>query len=153
MAEKTNATGDQNMSWLHLFKTPKMRKITIFMSITWWVRKVKTFWKENSSFFFLSDARCLVAGLFDANIRNVANLDYSIYVTFTISAALELPADLLSIWGIDKFGRRWSLGISLFISAVTSFTSAILTGFLSLTFYLYIIHPSATSIRELFPYL
>ena len=35
-----------------------------------------------------------IASLFDAHIRNIGNLNYSIYATFTVSAALELPADL-----------------------------------------------------------
>ena len=45
--------------------------------------------------------------LFDGHVRNISNIDYSIYATFTISAALELPADLLSIPCIDHIGRRW----------------------------------------------
>ena len=44
--------------------------------------------------------------LFDGHVRNISNIDYSIYATFTISAALELPADLLSIPCIDHIGRR-----------------------------------------------
>ena len=36
----------------------------------------------------------MTAFLFDGHIRNITNLDYDIYITFTISAALELPADL-----------------------------------------------------------
>ena len=42
-------------------------------------------------FYFLS---MMTAFLFDGHIRNITNLDYDIYITFTISAALELPADL-----------------------------------------------------------
>ena len=36
----------------------------------------------------------MTAFLFDGHIRNITNLEYDIYITFTISAALELPADL-----------------------------------------------------------
>jgi hypothetical protein len=58
----------------------------------------------------------IIAGLFDAHIRNIANLNFSIYITFTISNLLELPADLLAIWGIDNFGRRWSACVSILLS-------------------------------------
>ena len=46
--------------------------------------------------------------LFECHVRNIVNLNYSLYFTFTLSAALELPADLLNIWGLNAFGRRWS---------------------------------------------
>ena len=46
--------------------------------------------------------------------RNVANLPYSIYWTYTIYSFLECPSDLLSIWGLDVIGRRWSAASSLF---------------------------------------
>ena len=42
---------------------------------------------------------------FDAHVRNIANLDFSIYWSFMISAGLELPADLLSIVGLELLGR------------------------------------------------
>ena len=42
---------------------------------------------------------------FDAHVRNIANLDFSIYWSFMISAGLELPADLLSIIGLEQLGR------------------------------------------------
>ena len=53
----------------------------------------------------------MMAGfLFDGHVRNISNIDYSIYATFTISAGLELPADLLSIPAIDHVGRKvWLL--------------------------------------------
>ncbi len=65
--------------------------------------------------------------LFDCHIRNVSNLNYSIYVTFTISSFLELPADILVIYVIDALGRRWSAFISLIISGF----SMIICGFTS----------------------
>ena len=62
---------------------------------------------------------------FDCTVRNITNLDFSIYVSFCvsscsfkkdinqfshelqISAALEFPADLLSIVGLEWLGRRF----------------------------------------------
>lgn len=68
--------------------------------------------------------RALTATLFDCHIRNISNLNYSIYWTLTFSAALEIPADLLAIWGIDKLGRRWSS----FLSHVCAGAAMILCG-------------------------
>ena len=47
----------------------------------------------------------LISLQFDAHVRNIANLDFSIYWSFMISAGLELPADLLSIVGLELLGR------------------------------------------------
>jgi hypothetical protein len=44
----------------------------------------------------------MTAFLFDGHIRNIVNLDYDIFIVFTISAGLELPADLLSIVCIEQ---------------------------------------------------
>jgi hypothetical protein len=46
-------------------------------------------------------SRMMTAFLFDGHIRNIVNLDYDIFIVFTISAGLELPADLLSIVCIE----------------------------------------------------
>ena len=57
----------------------------------------------------------MMAGfLFDGHVRNISNIDYSIYVTFTISSALELPADLLSIPAVDQVGRRVLHGSNIY---------------------------------------
>lgn len=68
-------------------------------------------------------------GLFDMNVRIIGNLEQSIYVTFTISSFLELPADLLAIWGLDLIGRRWSTFISLFFSGVVMGAAALFTSY------------------------
>ena len=48
----------------------------------------------------------------------LSNLNYSIYATFTISAAIELQADLLAIWGLNWLGRRASAFVSLTLSGL-----------------------------------
>ena len=70
-----------------------------------------------ATFLFLF-LRALISTMFDGHIRNIANLKYSIYWTFSISAMLELPADLLTIWCLNVIGRRWSAFLSMVISAV-----------------------------------
>ena len=82
---------------------------------------------------------------FDAHVRNIANLDFSIYWSFMISAGLELPADLLSIIGLEQLGRhvwlfssfwidttlvklrRWSSNLSLLGSGIAILPCAWLT--------------------------
>ena len=70
----------------------------------------------------------LIAGVFDGHIRNISNLDDSIYATFTVSSALELPADLLCIWGLNFFGRRWSAVGSMALSGVCMLVCPIIMG-------------------------
>ena len=101
----------KNMS--SLFRTPRLRRHVI-----------------------LAVTISMMAGfLFDGHVRNISNIDYSIYATFTISAGLELPADLLSIPAIDHVGRRWSSVISLFLSGVAMLVCALIIGKLSLLAY------------------
>jgi hypothetical protein len=46
---------------------------------------------------------------YDGHVRNLGNLDqYSLYVTFSLTGLLELPADLLTIVTLDYLGRRWT---------------------------------------------
>ena len=91
---------------MDLFRTANMRKITILISILY----------------------MLISLEFDATVRNIANLDFNIYMSFMISAALELPADLLSIVGLNYLGRRWSSSVSLLACGVCILPCAWLTG-------------------------
>ena len=99
--EKTKAT---KLTFLDLFKTPILRRNVLLMIINW----------------------SLTSILFDAHIRNLDSLEYSIYWTFTISSFIELPADLLSIWGLEIIGRRWSAVVSLVAFSITMFVSTII---------------------------
>jgi hypothetical protein len=65
---------------------------------------------------------------FDGHVRNIGNLNFSLYVTFTISILLELPADLLAIWGLNNIGRRWSACLSLALSSVAMIFCAFILG-------------------------
>ena len=47
-----------------------------------------------------------------------------------VATALELPADLLSIVGLNWIGRRWSSAISLSVCGTTMFCCALLPGIL-----------------------
>jgi len=100
--ERANTTPP---SYLDLFRTKEMRIITILITILW----------------------MLISMEFDCTVRNIKNLDFSIYVSFCVSVALELPADLLSIVGLEWLGRRWSSAISMFAVGLTILPCAWLT--------------------------
>lgn len=80
------------LSILDLFKTPVLRRNVIFMIVNW----------------------SLVSLLFESNVRNIENLPYSIYVTYTIYSFLEFPSDIAAIWGLDILGRRLSAILGIF---------------------------------------
>lgn len=48
-----------------------------------------------------------VSLVFDGHVRNVNNLGLDVFVTFTIAAATELPADTFLTLVLDRWGRRW----------------------------------------------
>merc|ERR1719228_1484660 len=104
--QKDHNDNSSSYTYLDLFRTPNMRKITILISILY----------------------MLIALEFDTTVRNISNLDFNIYLSFMISGALELPADLLSILGLNYLGRRWSSSISLFACGITILPCAWLTG-------------------------
>ncbi len=89
---------DSKKTTLDLFKPKRLRRNMFVMILLW-----------------LS-----MSGLFDAHVRNIVNLNYSIYATFTFSALLEFPADMLTIWGLDWIGRRWSASLAFLLSGVFS---------------------------------
>lgn len=62
--------------------------------------------------------RMMISLVFDGHIRNTVNIDYSFYVSYSIMVSLEFPADLLSLWGLNNIGRRWSASLSLAASSV-----------------------------------
>merc|ERR1719495_2574633 len=99
--EKSKET---NLSWLDLFKSPVLRRNVGLMIINW----------------------SLTSVIFDGHLRNIENLKFSIYWTFTISSMIEFPSDLLAIWGLDRIGRRWSAVFSLLGFFFTMFISTVI---------------------------
>ncbi len=98
MQQEYEAMSKVNLTVLDLFKSPVLRKNVILMIVNW----------------------SLTSALYEMNMRNIENLPYSIYLTFSIYSVLEFPSDIASIWGLDSIGRRWSSVLSLtgfFISA------------------------------------
>lgn len=89
-------------SILDLFKTPRLRKITIALILIWMATSL----------------------IFDGHIRNIGSLGLSIFTTFTIASATELPANLLLTFTLDRWGRRWYACGSMALSGVFSLLAA-----------------------------
>lgn len=65
--EEANA----NYSILDLFKTPRLRRVTILLIVIW----------------------MSISLVFDGHVRNVGSLGLDFFITFTIACATEFPAD------------------------------------------------------------
>merc|ERR1719357_2099005 len=89
-------------SYMDLFRTGPMRRVILITTLMW----------------------TLIRLVFDSTVRNITNLSYSIYATFAISAALEFPADLLSIIGLEVLGRRWSASLSMLLVCILTLPCA-----------------------------
>ena len=81
-------------TYLDLFKTRKMLRISLLSILLWMVTSC----------------------VFDTTVRNISNLNFEFYLSFMITSAMELPADLLSIVGITWLGRRWSASLLRILS-------------------------------------
>ena len=73
--------------------------------------------------------------VFDGHVRNVNNLGLNVFVTFTIAAATELPADTFLTLVLDRWGRRWLACCSLVISGVFSIWASIVSNRLYISFF------------------
>lgn len=58
--------------------------------------------------------------VFDGHVRNVDNLGLNVFITFTVAAATELPADTFLTLVLDRWGRRWLACGSMVISGIFS---------------------------------
>lgn len=88
----------KSYSVIDLFKTPRLRNITILLIIFWMA----------------------VSLVFDGHVRNVGTLGLDFFITFTIASATEFPADTFLTYVLDKWGRRWLACGSMVISGIFS---------------------------------
>ncbi|XP_032671207.1 organic cation transporter protein-like isoform X1 [Odontomachus brunneus] len=89
---------DKAYSVLDLFKSPRLRNITILLIFIWMA----------------------ISLVFDGHVRNVNNLGLDVFMTFTIAAATELPADTFLTLVLDRWGRRWLACGTMVISGIFS---------------------------------
>ncbi|XP_074042799.1 organic cation transporter protein isoform X2 [Leptinotarsa decemlineata] len=88
---------------LDLFKTPRLRRITIVLIILWMA----------------------ISLVFDGHVRNVETLGLDVFLTFTIASATEFPADTFLTMVLDVWGRRWLAAGSLIISGIFSLLATV----------------------------
>ncbi|XP_011305803.1 organic cation transporter protein [Fopius arisanus] len=96
---------ENGYSVIDLFKSPRLRRITILLIIIWMA----------------------ISLVFDGHVRNVDNLGLNVFVTFTIAAATELPADTLLTLVLDRWGRRWLACGSMVVSGIFSIWACAVT--------------------------
>lgn len=89
---------NSSYSLLDLFKTPRLRKITLVLILIW----------------------MSISLVFDGHVRNVGSLGLDFFVTFTVAAATEFPADTLLTLTLDRWGRRWLAFGTMVMSGVFS---------------------------------
>lgn len=89
---------NSSYSTIDLFKTPRLRQITLLFIVIWMA----------------------ISLAFDGHVRNVGALGLDVFVTFTIAAATEMPADVLLTFTLDIVGRRWYAFGSMVLSGVFS---------------------------------
>lgn len=58
---------------------------------------------------------------------NLANEDLNVFWMFGIASMTEFPADMLLIFTLDRFGRRWLAFGSMTLSGAFSFIAAAVT--------------------------
>lgn len=61
-----------------------------------------------------------MAVVYDGHARNTANLGLSVFLTFSVASVTELPADLVLVFFLDRWGRRALAFGSLLLAAIFS---------------------------------
>lgn len=79
-----------------------------------------------------------MAFIYDGHVRNVDNLRLNVFVTFSLAAAAELPSDVIIIFILDRFGRRWIACITMAFSGLFSIWAALVTNSTFQKYYLII---------------
>ena len=67
-----------------------------------------------------------MAVVYDGHARNTANLGLSVFVTFSVASVTELPADLILVFFLDRWGRRALAFGSLMGAAVFSLATLVI---------------------------
>ncbi|XP_033336293.2 organic cation transporter protein [Megalopta genalis] len=84
---------------LHLFKKPRLARITIMLIIYW----------------------LLMVWVFDGHVWNMKLLDPDVFTSFSLASLTELPAAILLALFLDRWGRRWMGFASMFLCGIFSF--------------------------------
>ncbi|XP_072757432.1 organic cation transporter protein-like [Anoplolepis gracilipes] len=96
---------DKTYSVVDLFKSPRLRNTTILLILIWMA----------------------ISLVFDGHVRNVNNLGLDVFMTFTIAAFTELPADTFLTLVLDRWGRRWLACGTMVISGIFSIWASVVS--------------------------
>ncbi|XP_034407921.1 solute carrier family 22 member 7-like [Cyclopterus lumpus] len=88
---------DKSYTYLHLIKTPKMRRLTLLTGIVWFG----------------------VALTYYAISLNIGGFGLNIYLTHFIYAAIEVPAKLVIYFCLDIFGRKKCQAGTLLLTGIS----------------------------------
>lgn len=94
---------NSSYSILDLFRTPRLRNITILVIVIW----------------------MCISITFDGHVRNVGGFGLNVFHTFAVAAFTELPADVLLTYTLDVVGRRWMAFGSMVFSGVFSLVATL----------------------------
>lgn len=94
MQRKENA--NKSYTFFDLFRMPQLRNNTIILISIWMI----------------------IALVFDGHARNVDSLGLNFFLTSSLAAATEFPADCLLVLTIDRWGRRFTSATALFMGGV-----------------------------------
>lgn len=89
---------NKSYSIMDLFRTPRLRRTSILLIIVW----------------------MSIALVFDGHVRSVGSLGLNVFITFTLACLTELPAGIILLWSMDRFGRRWNACGSMVLSGLFS---------------------------------
>ncbi|XP_046597968.1 carcinine transporter [Neodiprion lecontei] len=102
-----NDKSHDNYTVMDLFKKPRLAFITVMLNIYW----------------------LLILFVYDGHVWNMKLLDPDVFTSFSLGALTELPAALILVLYLDKWGRRWMSFLSMFVCAIFSFIAlAVPTG-------------------------
>ncbi|XP_021947049.2 organic cation transporter protein [Folsomia candida] len=96
---------DEEESFTAALKTPRLRRTFILLVLIW----------------------AIIALVYDGHSRNILNLadeNWNVFWMFTIASMTEFPADMMLIFTLDRFGRRWLSFGSLTMSGAASIIAA-----------------------------
>ncbi|XP_046745586.1 carcinine transporter-like [Diprion similis] len=94
-----NDKSHDNYTVMDLFKMPRLFFITVMLNIYW----------------------LLILFVYDGHVWNMKLLDPDVFTSFSLGALTELPAALLLVLYLDKWGRRWMSFFSMLLCAIFSF--------------------------------
>lgn len=91
----------KRVTFLDLFRTPRIRKYSLLMLCAWFV------------------TYCC----YHTNVYNTSFLGTDVYLSYTLGSLVELPGMLLVLFGLDTLGRRWPMIIVTGVAGIVGILS------------------------------